>query len=142
MQRREFLKRTSLATAGALCSRSRLFAASSSASSRRPNVLVIVTDQQFADAMSCCIGRDWIHTPNMDSLAASGVRFTSAYCANPLCVPSRASMFTGRYPHEMEIQTNTSQKVDPEEFLCMGRIFQAAGYETGFFGKWHMPFRA
>ncbi|MHC4176165.1 MAG: sulfatase family protein [Planctomycetota bacterium] len=141
MQRREFLKTTGLATAGALLSSSPLVAAPGDPVVQPPNVLVIITDQQFADAMSCSIGRRYIHTPNMDSLAAGGVRFTRAYCPNPLCVPSRASMFTGRYPHEVEIQTNTNQKIDPSEFTCMGRIFKAAGYDTGFFGKWHMPFR-
>ena len=140
MRRREFLKTTGLATGGALLGRRGLLAAPGEASGRPPNLLVIITDQQFADAMSCTIGRDYIHTPHMDSLAATGMRFTRAYCANPLCVPSRASMFTGRYPHEVAIQTNSSRKVDPDAFPCMGRIFKAAGYDTGFFGKWHMPF--
>ena len=140
MRRREFLTATGLATGGALLGRSRLLAATDDASPQRPNLVVIITDQQFADAMSCCIGRDLIHTPNMDSLAANGTRFTRAYCANPLCVPSRAAMFTGRYAHETGIQTNTKRKLDPKEFPCMGRVFKAAGYDTGFFGKWHMPF--
>jgi arylsulfatase A-like enzyme len=139
--RREFLKTTALVTGGALLQSSRLFAASPNWADKRPNILVIITDQQFADAMSCCIGTDYIHTPNMDSLAANGMRFTRAYCANPLCVPSRTAMFTGHYPHETGIQTNTSEKIDPDKFICMGRIFKESGYDTGFFGKWHMPFR-
>ena len=139
--RREFLKTTALVTGGALLQRSALFAASANRGDKRPNILVIITDQQFSDAMSCCIGTDYIHTPNMDSLAANGMRFTRAYCANPLCVPSRTSMFTGHYPHEIGIQTNTSEKIDPDKFICMGRIFKEAGYDTGFFGKWHMQFR-
>jgi arylsulfatase A-like enzyme len=106
----------------------------------RPNLLVIMTDQQFADAMSCCLGRAHLRTPHMDSLAADGMRFTRAYSANPLCVPLRSSLFTGRYPHETGIQTNDMKKLDPDRFPCLGRIFQAAGYDTGFFGKWHMPF--
>lgn len=57
----------------------------------RPNVLMISTDQQFADAMSCRIGRQYLHTPNMDQLAARRVAFTRAYSANSLCMPSRAS---------------------------------------------------
>ncbi|HXK60618.1 MAG TPA: sulfatase-like hydrolase/transferase [Acidobacteriota bacterium] len=136
--RRHFLKTASLAASSAMISTTPLLGASASVS--RPNLLVIMTDQQFADAMSCVIGRRYIHTPHMDSLAATGMRFTRAYSANPLCVPARSSLFTGRFPHETGIQTNTSIKVDPERFPCMGRIFQAAGYETGFFGKWHMPF--
>jgi choline-sulfatase len=107
---------------------------------KQPNLLLIMTDQQFGDTMSCVIGSEYLHTPNMDSLAATGMRYTRAYTANPLCIPARASMFTGRYPHETGIQTNTNEKIDPARYPCMGRIFQAAGYETGFFGKWHLPF--
>jgi len=50
-------------------------------------------------------------------------------------------MFSGRYCHETGTQINTGKKVGPDEFPCMGRIFQAGGYDTGFFGKWHMPYR-
>lgn len=141
MRRREFLKSVALVTGGALLRGPALFAASASKGGSRPNILVIITDQQFADAMSCSIGTDYIHTPNMDSLAANGMRFTRAYCPNPLCVPSRTSMFTGHYLHETGIQTNSKEKIDPDKFVCMGRIFKEAGYDTGFFGKWHMPFK-
>lgn len=91
LHRRAFLRAAGLAAAGAMVSPSRLLAGSSGSSDERPNLLVILTDQQFADAMSCCIGKEYIHTPNMDSLAAAGMRFTRAYTANPLCVPVRTS---------------------------------------------------
>jgi arylsulfatase A-like enzyme len=139
--RREFLKTTALVTGWALLQGSKLFAASANGGEQRPNILIIITDQQFADAMSYCIGNEYINTPNMDTLAADGMRFTRAYCANPLCVPSRTSMFTGHYLHETGIQTNSNDKIDPDKFVCMGRIFKEAGYDTGFFGKWHMPFK-
>jgi arylsulfatase A-like enzyme len=139
--RREFLKASALLSGGVLLQGPELFAVYADRASSSPNILVIITDQQFADAMSCCIGRDYIHTPNMDALAVDGMRFTRAYCANPLCVPSRTSMFTGHYLHETGIQTNSNEKIDPDKFICMGRIFKEAGYDTGFFGKWHMPFR-
>jgi hypothetical protein len=58
----------------------------------RPNVLIISTDRQFADAISRRIGSQFLHTPNLDQLAASGVVFARAYSANPPCMPSRASM--------------------------------------------------
>lgn len=141
LRRRDFLKTTALVTGGALLQSSLLFGASANRAGRRPNILVIITDQQFADAMSCCIGTDYIYTPNMDALAANGMRFTRAYCANPLCVPSRTSMFSGHYLHETGIQTNSNEKIDPVKFICMGRIFKEAGYDTGFFGKWHMPYK-
>lgn len=140
MRRCGFLKIAGLVLAGVLSHPSALLAADGPA--RRPNVLVIITDQQCADAMSCVAGRDYLHTPNMDSLVAAGMRFPNAYCANPLCVPSRTAMFTGRYPHETGIQTNTEEKIDPDRFPSVGRIFKAAGYDTGYFGKWHMAYRA
>lgn len=58
----------------------------------KPNIVVIITDQQFADAMSCVMGDKYLHTPNMDLLAEKGVRFTKAYSPNPLCLPMRTSM--------------------------------------------------
>ena len=60
----------------------------------KPNILVIMTDQQQAGMMSCA-GNATVKTPMMDSLAATGARFELAYCANPVCVPSRVSMLTG-----------------------------------------------
>jgi choline-sulfatase len=86
----------------------------------------------------------------MDSLAATGRVFSRAYCANPLCAPSRSSIFTGRYPTETRIETNGSAQVwanykvenntvDVERFPLMGTIFKRAGYATGYFGKLHIP---
>ena len=109
---------------------------------RKPNILIITTDQQFADSASYRIGTKYIHTPNMDSLASDGTVFTRAYCANPLCVPSRASMYTGRYPTETGVMTNddrTKVQLDPQKFPIMGKVFQDAGYRTAYFGKWHLP---
>jgi choline-sulfatase len=103
----------------------------------RPNILLIMTGQQSADAMSCRIGDRYLKTPAMDSLAARGTSFTRAYTANPLCVPARTAIFTGRYPHETGVQTNEGGNLDPSAFPCMGTVFQRAGYDTGYVGKWH-----
>jgi arylsulfatase A-like enzyme len=108
--------------------------------SARPNVLFIMTDQQFAEAMSCRMGRQLIHTPAMDSLAAQGMVFTHAYTPNPLCMPARNSLFTGRYPHETGVTRNVAVKLDPVEFPCLGTCFRQAGYETAYYGKWHLSF--
>lgn len=136
MNRRDFLK-TIGSTAVAVT-----FATESQArESSRPNILLIMTDQQFADAMSCVMGRKYINTPNMDSIAAAGMRFTRAYCSNPLCVPSRTSMFTGRFPHEHGKQINeTKPTLNTEEFPTMGTVLRRAGYATGYCGKWHLPY--
>lgn len=104
----------------------------------RPNILYIFTDQQYAGAMSCAGNAD-LHTPAMDSIAESGVRFERAYCTYPLCTPARASMFTGRMPHEVGITSN-GQPID-ETFRQeeLGYLLSNAGYECVYGGKWHVP---
>jgi choline-sulfatase len=99
-----------------------------------------MTDQQFADALSCTMGGEHIRTPNIDGLAESGVLVTRAYCANPLCVPNRTTIFTGRYPHEHGKQINSTKAIDPKEFPNIGMLLRRAGYATGYFGKWHLPY--
>ena len=92
MKRREFLSMTAMAAALPLAQRN-------AQAAPRPNILFIMTDQQFADAMSCRMERQYIHTPAMDRLAKNGTLFTRAYAANALCVPQRCAIFTGLYPH-------------------------------------------
>ncbi len=106
----------------------------------KPNILIIMTDELSAESMSFNLGKKYINTPNIDQLAKTGVLFSNAYCANPLCIPSRSSIFTGRYPHEMGIQSSEEKKVDPTKFPSLGSIFKNAGYETGYVGKWHLPY--
>jgi arylsulfatase A-like enzyme len=108
----------------------------------KPNILFIITDQQFADAMSCRMGTQFLNTPTMDHLARSGMLFTRAYSANPLCMPFRNSVFTGRYPHQTGVTMNAAPKggLDPQEFPCLGSYFRDAGYDTAYSGKWHLCF--
>jgi arylsulfatase A-like enzyme len=103
---------------------------------RPPNVLLITTDQQQVTATSA-VGNPWLKTPHMDSIAANGVYFTKSYCAFPLCSPSRAALHTGRTPHEIKVDRNTVP-IDPAMPLS-GQVFRAAGYDTGYAGKWHLP---
>lgn len=105
--------------------------------SSRPNILLIMTDQQFAGAMGCAGNRD-VSTPAMDSLAANGTRFQNAYCANPVCVPSRVSTFSGRMPHEMGVYKNIRPHPAIRNFPMLGRALRGAGYDTGCVGKWHL----
>ena len=135
--RRTFLRNSCL-VAAALQAPSILTAAATTRD--RPNILFIMTDQQFGDAMSCRMGSKWLSTPAMDSLAANGTLFAKAYSPNPLCMPARNSIFTGRYPHETGVTKNARTKIDTEEFLNMGNYFRRAGYETAYFGKWHLCF--
>lgn len=106
----------------------------------QPNILLILTDQQSAAAMSCA-GQPHIHTPAMDRIAERGVRFDRAYCTQPLCVPSRASLVTGRYPHEVGVPYNLNPPDCREatRHPWIGRIMADAGYETAWVGKWHLP---
>jgi arylsulfatase A-like enzyme len=106
----------------------------------RPNILIIMTDQQTAEAMSIA-GNKYLHTPAMDKLAQNGVRFTKAYCAQPLCSPSRTAIFSGKMPFETGFIGNAAEKDGqwPEDLLMMGKIFQNGGYQTGYVGKWHLP---
>jgi len=113
---------------------------SNSQTAERPNILIIMTDQQTADAMSIA-GNKNLHTPAMDKLAQNGVRFTKAYCAQPLCTPSRSAIMSGKMPFENGFIGNAPEKDGqwPEDLLMMGKIFQNGGYKTGYVGKWHLP---
>ena len=102
----------------------------------RPHILWIMTDQQPFDSLSCA-GNPHLHTPAMDSLAAAGVRFELTYCTNPICVPSRTTMMTGRMSHETGVMFNTNYFQLYHESL--GTRMKAAGYETAYIGKWHIP---
>jgi arylsulfatase A-like enzyme len=114
----------------------------------KPNIIVIITDQQFSDAMSCRMGHQWINTPSVDRLAEQGVVFTRAYAANPLCAPSRNSIITGQYPHVTGIESNGKQNelydakdyFNGDRFKSLGTYFREGGYETAYFGKWHINF--
>jgi choline-sulfatase len=106
---------------------------------QRPNILYIMTDQQHAGMLSCA-GNRWVKTPAMDSLAAAGVRFELAYSSNPVCMPARTSMMTGRYPNHFHMRSNEQAPVPREELTnAMGNLFRRAGYRTLFGGKTHWP---
>lgn len=110
-------------------------------SSGRPNVLLIITDQQHAGMMSCA-DNAWLKTPAMDALAARGVRFERAYCGNPVCVPSRFSMMTGVLPSRIGMDRNGPPAFPvTEEILqhSLGHVFREAGYAPVYGGKVHLP---
>lgn len=107
------------------------------AAQNRPNVIYIMTDQQSAIAMSCA-GNPDVHTPNMDRLAANGVRFTNAYTAMPLSGPARAAMFTGYMPSESGMLENEVPLVDSLCGNTLGTLVKNAGYDCAYAGKWHV----
>jgi arylsulfatase len=101
---------------------------------RRPNVLLIMTDQQRADTLGCA-GNTVIQTPHLDRLAREGTRCARAYVQNPICMPSRATLFTGRYPRSHRVWTN-GVCLPPDE-ITLAHTLGAAGYQTAAFGKLH-----
>jgi len=102
----------------------------------KPNLLLILTDQQTHTALSCA-GNPWLKTPAMDSLAARGRRFAEAYCNYPVCSPSRSTVFTSRMPHQTGVRVNG--RPIAAGMATMGDTFRAAGYDTVYGGKWHLP---
>ncbi len=100
-----------------------------------PNVLLIICDQMRADALAC-LGNPNARTPNLDRLASEGMLFTRCTSANPVCVPSRKSIFTGLYPHRHGSLTNDHGNYLPLNGTMLGH-FRSRGYKIGYFGKNH-----
>ena len=120
-----------------------LAASAFAATPRRPNLVLVFTDDQRWDAMSV-VQREqgerarfpWLRTPHMDRLAAEGVRFRNAFVTLPLCAPSRAVFLTGRYNHLNGIANNRTPF--PADSVTQSTLLRAAGYTTAYIGKWHM----
>lgn len=104
----------------------------------RPNIIFIFTDQHTASALSCT-GNEDLNTPNIDRLAEAGILFNNAYCTAPLSGPSRAAMFTGRYPDAIDMSTNGSPIPDSLKTQTLGTLIKNAGYDCAYGGKWHLP---
>ncbi|NQT58301.1 MAG: sulfatase-like hydrolase/transferase [Bacteroidetes bacterium] len=111
---------------------------------KRPNVLVFLTDDHAQWALKC-YGNKHIVSPNIDYLADEGVVFENAFTPTPVCSPARACFHTGKIPsqhgiHDFLASDNGAddEKQWLQDELTMGELFQQAGYYTGFSGKWHM----
>ncbi|NQT39543.1 MAG: sulfatase-like hydrolase/transferase [Planctomycetes bacterium] len=105
------------------------------ATSDRPNILWICTDQQRFDTIGA-LGNERINTPHVDRLMAGGVAFTRAFAQSPVCTPSRASFLTGRYPRTTRCRQN-GQMIPADERL-ISRILADEGYTCGLGGKLHL----
>lgn len=121
-------------------------------SGRRPNiVLVVIDDYGWAD--TGCYGSAFHRTPNLDQLAARGMRFTDAYAAAPVCSPTRAALVTGKHPARLHLtdwlpgrRDMPSQKLSrpmirqelPLEETTIAEALKQAGYATAIVGKWHL----
>ncbi|TDS11826.1 sulfatase family protein [Sphingobacterium paludis] len=111
-------------------------------SSSRPNIILIITDQQTANALSY-VGNKDVHTPGIDGLARDGMLFKRSYVSYPVCGPSRASLITGKMPVQIAVADNGPDHGPnlAEEHLqfSLGRLLADEGYECLYAGKWHAP---
>jgi choline-sulfatase len=101
---------------------------------RRPNVLIIMTDQHRRNYMTAA-GNSIVPTPNIDRIAACGVRFTNAVCPYPVCAASRMALLTGQYAHTTGVINNTD--LLPWNARTMAHHLGELGYHTGLIGKMH-----
>lgn len=111
---------------------------------QKPNVIFILADDMGYGDLGC-YGQKLIETPNLDKLAANGIRFTQFYAGTSVCAPSRASLMTGLHTGHTPIRGNYEIKPEgqlplPDSAYIMPEMFKAAGYKTGAFGKWGMGF--
>jgi arylsulfatase A-like enzyme len=138
MQRRDFLKLMG-ATAGTamlnLDCRQTSVEGLAKAQGRRPNIVLIIADDMGWDDCGA-YGHRTIRTPNIDRLAAEGIRFTNAFLTVSSCSPSRASIITGRYPHNTDAE-QLHWPLPPEQ-LTFVELLKNAGYWTAAAGKWHL----
>ena len=104
--------------------------------SKRPNVVVLMSDQQRLDTVSCYGLNDICKTPHIDALAARGVRFDAAFTPTAICSPARASFYTGLYPHKHGVTAN-GLCID-EGVRGVNHYLAEAGYRCGYAGKWHV----
>lgn len=108
---------------------------------RKPNFIVIMTDDQGYGDLSCMGSKDFV-TPNIDGLAQEGARFTNWYSASPVCSPSRASLLTGRYPGNAGVRAilaghRKASGLTPE-VPTIATALKGLGYHTALIGKWHL----
>lgn len=127
--------------AAALLGGSGLAAAPSLAQARPPNMIVILADDLGYGDVSA-YSRSRVRTPNIERLAASGVRFTDGYVTAPVCAPSRAALLTGRQQTRYGWETNAAAR-DPAAGVdaaqpMIGQVLKPAGYATAMVGKWHL----
>lgn len=115
----------------------------STALADKPNVIIVYTDDQ-GSVDANCYGSEDLETPNIDRLAATGVRFTQMLAPSAICSASRAGLMTGQFPARAGVPANVSSEKGnsgmPTEKITMAELFKTAGYTTGHIGKWHLGY--
>jgi uncharacterized sulfatase len=128
-------RRTFIATGTTALASSALGLGFPSGTPQRPNVLFIITDQQSLWTLGQ-YGGQLPGTPNIDSIGERGATFRNFFVTSAVCTPSRGCYMTGRFPHANGAYVN-DVPLNPDEFT-LGNLFDNAGYETGYVGKWHL----
>src|SRR5688500_7166479 len=110
----------------------------------KPNVIFILADDLGYGDLGC-FGQTKIKTPNLDRLAAEGMRFTQAYAGTTVCAPSRCALMTGQHTGHGSIRGNREIKPEGQEPMppgtfTVGHLMQRAGYTSGIIGKWGLGF--
>ena len=101
---------------------------------KKPNIIFILADDLGYGDLGC-YGQTKIKTPNIDRLAAEGMRFTQFYAGSTVCAPSRSALMTGQHTGHTRIRGNDAYPLRPED-VTVAEVLQKAGYKTGAFGKW------
>lgn len=140
MSRRSFLATSAITAAG--CS----FPSLSHSQISKANIVFIMADDLGYGDLSC-YGAPDLKTPNLDAMAAQGVRMTDYYAAAPVCTPTRCALMTGRYQQrvknlEWAIYPGIKTVGLPPEETTIATVLQQAGYRTALFGKWHLGYQA
>ena len=139
ISRRDFLKTSSLTAAGFLagCRPNQTSWADKALKSKRPNIILVITDDQGYGDLSCH-GNPILKTPNLDDLHARSVRFTNFH-VSPTCAPTRSALLSGRH----EFKNGVTNTLNERERMSLDTVtitdtLKKAGYTTGIFGKWHL----
>lgn len=100
----------------------------------RPNIIFILADDLGYGDLGC-YGQQRIATPNLDRMAAEGMRFTQAYCGSTVCAPSRSVLMTGQHCGHTRVRSNRPVQMEPED-VTVAEVMKTAGYDTALIGKW------
>ena len=111
----------------------------------KPNIIIIMADDMGYGDLSC-YGSTMINTPNLDKMAAEGIRFTDFHANGPVCSPTRAALLTGKYQQRVGIDGVVTAKHHRDKGLAtsektFAEAIKGAGYVTGMFGKWHVGYK-
>jgi arylsulfatase A-like enzyme len=143
LNRREFVGWAARVATSLLLPRFAADAENSSGSKPRPNIVLIVSDDQGYADISCYAHPEDVNTPNLDRLAKEGVRLTNGYASAPVCAPTRAGLMTGRYQQRFGFYTASDSRAGmPVSEVTIARLLKQQGYVTGVIGKWHLGYEA